>query len=169
MTPSSRRDETTISPRRRLHMKFRPGMLSFLPALAMALGTIALTTDSARAQWTQLSELVASDGTYYDNFGYAIAVSGDYAVFGAGYADTTGGTDAGAAYVFKFDGANWVQVQKLTASDGLASDYFGSAVAIDGGVIVVGAYRADPSGVDSGAAYVYRLAGNTWVEESKLT
>jgi hypothetical protein len=90
-------------------------------------------------------------------------------VIGAPYADKPFATDAGAAYVFVYDGTNWVQKQKLTASDGAASDLFGSSLAIDGTVIVVGAPRADVAGSDSGAAYVFRLSGSTWVEESKLT
>src|SRR5262249_6828386 len=83
--------------------------------------------------------------------------------------DVSSVIDAGAAYVFKFDGTQWVQKQKLTASDGAQSDNFGVSVAIDGNVILVGSYHADSPAVDAGAAYVFRFNGTTWVEEAKLT
>jgi hypothetical protein len=38
--------------------------------------------------------------------------------------------DAGSAYVFLRSGVTWAQQQKLTASDGAASAFFGSSVAV---------------------------------------
>ena len=35
---------------------------------------------------------------------------------------------AGAAYIFKRDGENWLEEAKSTASDGAASDFFGGKV-----------------------------------------
>ncbi len=60
------------------------------------------------------------------------------------------------------------EVQKLTASDAGAGDEFGEAVAIDGGVAVVGARLDDDVDTDAGAAYVYRPTGTTWGGEVKL-
>ncbi|MFN0058624.1 MAG: hypothetical protein ACKVX7_09235 [Planctomycetota bacterium] len=60
------------------------------------------------------------------------------------------------------------QLTKLRASDGAAFDEFGAAVAIDGGLIVIGAPKDDPMGSDSGAAYVFRFVGTEWQEEAKL-
>ena len=37
----------------------------------------------------------------------------------------------------------WSEQQKLTASDGAASDYFGISVSIDGDTAVIGAYDDD--------------------------
>jgi hypothetical protein len=51
-------------------------------------------------EWIQFSKLVAGDGRRHDEFGRAVAVSGDWAVGGAPNNDD-GGIDAGAAYVFK--------------------------------------------------------------------
>ena len=61
----------------------------------------------------------------------------------------------GAVYLFARDqgGAeNWGQVLRLTAADGTGGDIFGSAVACDGEVVLVGASGDDGS---RGAAYVY--------------
>jgi hypothetical protein len=118
-------------------------------------------------QWVEDQELFASDGKKNDKFGTSVASDGDVIVVGAPYA----GSGAGAAYVFRFDGTKWAEEQKLTASDGLAGDLFGNAVAVKGDVVVVGAYADDTtSGVDAGSAYVYRYAGSIllWQEEQKL-
>ncbi len=61
-----------------------------------------------------------------------------------------------------------INVEKLLASDGSASDSFGRAVSIAGDRALVGAYLDDDMGTDSGAAYVYVRSGGTWVEEAKL-
>lgn len=62
-------------------------------------------------------------------------------------------TAIGAVYVFiSYDGGHtWVQKQKLLASDGAVSDYFGRSVAIHMNRIVVGAQYDDNSkGTDAG-------------------
>ena len=50
--------------------------------------------------WTQQVKLKASDAAATDYFGYSVAISGDYAIVGT-FLEDAGGTDAGAAYVFK--------------------------------------------------------------------
>jgi hypothetical protein len=45
---------------------------------------------------------------------------------------------------------------------------FGDAVSISGDVVVVGAPSDVDNGISSGAAYVFRRMGATWVEEQKL-
>ena len=64
---------------------------------------------------------------------------------------------SGSAYVFRYDGSDWVEEAKLTASDGAAYDYFGDSVAVSGDTAVVGAYGDDDNGSDSGSAYVFQL------------
>ncbi|MCH7511969.1 MAG: FG-GAP repeat protein, partial [Chloroflexi bacterium] len=88
------------------------------------------------------------------------AVSGNTAVVGARWEDT-GGNDAGAAYVFQRDEGgpgNWGEVTKLTASDAQAVDNFGSSVAIDFGIVVVGAPGVPIVSTTTGAAYVFEPA-----------
>lgn len=57
---------------------------------------------------------------------------------------------------------------KLTASDAAGLDEFGTSVAIDGGVAVVGAPFENSGFGTSGAAYVFRFIGTGWIEEQKL-
>ena len=60
------------------------------------------------------------------------------------------------------------ELDKLLASQGEAFDNYGSSVAIDGSLAVVGAALEDGAGLDHGAAYVYRFDGSHWVEEQRL-
>jgi prepilin-type N-terminal cleavage/methylation domain-containing protein len=103
--------------------------------------------------WTQQAKLTAPDGTAGDYFGWAVAVDGDTVVVGA-YGDDDKGDNSGSAYVFVRTGATWTQQAKLTAPDGTAGDWFGWAVAVDGGTVVVGAHLDDDKGTDSGSVWV---------------
>jgi hypothetical protein len=62
-------------------------------------------------------------------------------------------------------GSHWIEIQKLTASDGSPGDLFGSRISISGDYAIIGAYK-DNSG--KGAAYIYKRTGDTWIEEKKL-
>jgi len=118
--------------------------------------------------WTETAKLIAGDGAMFDLFGSAVALDGDVAVVGAPRVDD-GGEDSGAAYVFRFDGSDWIEEAKLTASDAQSQDSFGNAVAVRGDVVVVGAFLDDDDGADSGSAYVFVHDGTAWTERAKLT
>ena len=121
-------------------------------------------------QWSEQSKLMASDAAASDLFGISVAVFGDTAVVGA-MGDDDGGAESGAAYVFTRDGAgNWTEDAKLVASDAAAADQFGSDVALHGSRVLIGAYRDDDAGTDSGAAYLFTSAvAGVWTEQRKLT
>ncbi len=132
------------------------------PGGISAAGSAYILTRSGTT-WTQQVKLVASDAQADDFFGIAVAISGNTAVVGA-YGEDTGGSFAGAAYVFTRSGTTWTQQAKLLASDRAASDQFGGSVAIDGNTIVVGA-TGDTSG--EGAAYIFTRSGTTWTQQVK--
>jgi hypothetical protein len=115
--------------------------------------------------WVEEQKLTASDGAAYDDYGCSVALSGDVAVIGAQYGFGAL-RESGVAYVYRFDGTDWVEEQKLMPADGERYDRFGDAVSLDGDVAVIGAYGAGPPG--SGAAYVYRYDGTEWVLEQRL-
>lgn len=123
--------------------------------------------------WTQVAKLTPQDGAAGDWFGAAVAVQGERVVVGArGAFDFFDGTVvAGAAYVFESTPSGWVERAKLTASDGFAGDWFGAAVGIEGGTIVVGApYEPTPWSQSpfKGAAYVFEEAAGAWSQTAKL-
>ncbi|MCA9274143.1 MAG: hypothetical protein KDA31_13990 [Phycisphaerales bacterium] len=104
----------------------------------------------------ELHKLTASDASSGDRFGSSIAVSGNLIVVGS-IRDDDVGSSSGSAYIF--DATTGDQLYKLIASDGSAGAWFGNAVGIDGGNIVVGAY--DNAARDGGgAAYVYVVPTN---------
>ncbi|MGO8748092.1 MAG: IPT/TIG domain-containing protein [Thermoguttaceae bacterium] len=119
----------------------------------------------------QEAKLTASDGEAGDSFGDSVAISGNTVVVGAEYATVGGNSLQGAAYVFTDSGGStWTQVDKLTASDGMANDRFGASVAISGNTILVGAPHAAVGGTsDQGAVYVFTESGSTWIPAAKLT
>lgn len=57
---------------------------------------------------------------------------------------------------------------ELLPDDGAAGDGFGTAVALDGMVALIGAPDDDDNGADAGSAYVFRFDGSSWVQEAKL-
>ncbi len=103
----------------------------------------------------QIAKLVASDGQPNDQFSFSVGLDGNVAIVGANGADTSG-VDSGAAYLFDADTGE--QLSRLVPSDGLAGDRFGSAVAISGGLVVVGASQDDTNGGSSGSAYVFDVS-----------
>ncbi|HRW53941.1 MAG TPA: FG-GAP repeat protein [Phycisphaerae bacterium] len=109
--------------------------------------------------------LAPADGEANDEFGTTLAASGQFAIFGA-TGDDDGGLNAGAAYIYRFDGATWIQEQKLVASDAAQQTFFGKSVAIEGDVAVVSSFLTN--GASSAGAYVFRFNGATWIEEQKL-
>ncbi|MCI0856518.1 MAG: hypothetical protein J4N98_07495 [Chloroflexi bacterium] len=124
--------------------------------------------------WGEVMKLTASDAQAHDELGYSVAISGDTVVVGA-FGKDSGGTRAGAAYVFDRNegGAdNWGEVTKLTASDAQTGDQFGESVAVSGDTVVVGAHHEDAGGSDAGAVYVFQRdqgGADNWGEVTKLT
>jgi hypothetical protein len=118
-------------------------------------------------QWRLVAKLTAQSPTPDARFGNAAAVEGDILAVGA-YKDRDNGTGAGAVHIFeKEETGAWVEVAKLTASDGALEDGLGrEAVAISGWTVVAGAAE---SGI-GGAAYVFeRDETGAWAEAVKLT
>ena len=135
--------------------------------------------------WVQQGKLTSSDGAAGDQFASSVAIDGNTVVVGTSSA--TVGTDfaQGAAYVFVMPTSGWAnmtQTAKLTASDGMSNDQFGSSVAVSGNVVVVGSPYAAISNTNcsttsnvcfnQGAAYVYVEPASGWgdmTETAKLT
>ena len=120
--------------------------------------------------WQQIAKLTADNGNNSDSFGYSVATSDGVAVIGA-HTDDDNGSASGSAYVYEQQGdGTWQQTAKLTADDGASYDDFGSSVALDAGVAVIGALYDDDNGFWSGSAYVYEQQGDgTWQQIAKLT
>jgi hypothetical protein len=115
----------------------------------------------------QQQKLLAGDAQPFDYFGYAVSISGDYAIIGA-YGKSYHGEKSGAAYIFKRMGRRWCQLIKLAPSDGAKNDYFGRSVSISGEYAIIGAIGKDDNGTDAGAAYIFKRTGYYWSRFAKI-
>jgi len=122
--------------------------------------------------WGQTQKIVPDDRESGDEFGWAVAMHGDYAVITAKDDDSPVQV-GGSAYIFQNDGnGNWAQTQKLLAPNSQIFDRFGYSVAIDDQTIIVGARNHNFGGPNStntnelensGAAYFFEKDGSgTW-------
>lgn len=114
--------------------------------------------------WIEEAILLDSNGNIGDRFGGSVFVSGEQAIVGAESAGETG-----AAYIYRFGGSGWVEEATLSISDQNGLEEFGSSVAIENDIAVIGADRTEENGViGSGSAYVFRFINNQWTETDKL-
>lgn len=88
-----------------------------------------------------------------DQFGHAVAMSGDRLVVGA-YRDNG---LAGSVYLYDLSEGAAELTSIITSPTASPADYFGHAVDISGDTLVVGAHLEDPGAVNAGSVYVYDL------------
>lgn len=120
-------------------MKMLANKKPLIVAILLALSTCLLGNQAFAISETKLT---ASDAAASDHFGESVSINGEVVVVGAWW-DDDAGSQSGSAYVFRYNGATWVEEAKLTASDGAAGDRFGHSVSISGETVVVGAYWDD--------------------------
>ena len=107
--------------------------------------------------WTKVGEVIPSDSQEFDDFGLALATSGD---------DQTlliGAFGENQAFVFTGSGSSWSERAVLTRPDSFG--HFGAAVALDatGTQAAVGAWLNI-----SGAIHIYRGGGASWQRTQTL-
>ncbi len=145
--------------------------------------TSAICTETGTVDlWCQEAKLTAFDGAMKDQFGFSVAIASNTVVVGALFDDTTAGLRTGSAYVFERSGTTWTEQAKLLSADLASNDDFGENVRIseDENTLVVGGYRNDDFGSNSGSAYVFvrnttsAICTETgsvdpWCQQAKLT
>ncbi|MCH8260370.1 MAG: hypothetical protein IIC46_09200, partial [Planctomycetes bacterium] len=122
------------------------------PGRVLAPQKISNTAAASADLGDQLFKLLPNDGAADDRFGCSVAISGATAIVGA-YVDDDNGTQSGSAYLFNT--TTGLQFFKYLPNDGAAGDQFGFSVAISGAIAIVGAYRDDDNGSNSGSAYLF--------------
>lgn len=114
--------------------------------------------------FTQTAKLISVHRHAYAEFGNSVDIRGDWAIAGVENEDSNATAtvykpSSGAAYLYKADAlGNWMDYQKLTASDQDDADFFGSDVRLEQDLGFVGAYGenlASPFNAYSGAAYFF--------------
>ena len=125
------------------------------------------------SSWSEEAKIQASDIAAGDQFGFTVDINSDGTkiVVGSEH-EATGGTAAGAVYVYTYSGGSWGSEQKIQASDKTANVEFGTKADFntDGTKLIVGAFREDSGGSDTGAAYIfeYNSATSSWIQVKKL-
>ncbi len=99
-----------------------------------------------------------------ESFAHSIALDGDVLV--VGNRDVFGDGIPSTALVFERNGSTWTQQATLSASDGDGNDVFGQSVDVDGDAIAVGSRNRDGG---KGAVYLFNRAGNSWLQNARLT
>ena len=114
--------------------------------------------------------------TSNDDFGCAVLLQGDLAVIGASFAEGQDGSyGAGAAHIFRRDGSGadqWVHVATLAPRETAQFAYFGTALALVGDTLIVGAPGTSVGGsFGQGQAHVFERNASgpdQWGETTQL-
>jgi C1A family cysteine protease len=120
------------------------------------------------ARWNLSQKLMPDEGTGGDFFGRSVSISGEggqwYLMTGAD-GDDTSGYNAGAAYIFKHTGTQWIRQAKLTPAGCPSGSRLGWSVSLcsasSGYYAISGAYREDNEGTVPGAVYVWAPASES--------
>ena len=151
----------------------------------------ALVGTASSQQIAQQAYVKASNTGSGDQFGMAVAISGDTMVVGAPLEDSSASgvngnqnnntaLDSGAVCIFVRTGTNWVQQAYQKASNPANGNWFGFSVAISGDTVLGGSIyesssargvngnQNDSSAYWAGAAYVFVRNGTNWSQQAYL-
>ena len=124
------------------------------PGRLSARGEVVVFTKRGSV-WIHHNSLFALDGSAGDRFGASVTISHDGSTIAVGAPNDNKNT--GSCYLFVMKDDKYTFLERLSASDALEGDYFGSSVSIsgDGSRLAIGACRKDAS---VGAVYLYSVA-----------
>ncbi len=103
--------------------------------------------------WKQIVKTKASNGLQGDEYGYSVAILGDWAIVGMNEKNQVN-MNIASAYLLRrnaIDPSDWYEVEKLQAPGQQLGNAFGTSVALGQGVAIVGA----PNAAGQGAVYVF--------------
>ena len=118
--------------------------------------------NKVNGSWTQAQKFVPGAITAGDYLGCSVDFDGQFAVFGARYADPLG-NESGSVWTAHKSGGLWVSDAAINAWDGATADQFGYAVAMGTDWVVVSApYHSYNNVLAAGKVYAFRRFGNAW-------
>ena len=127
------------------------------------------TPQHTRAQISSGYQLIPSTINEDQDFGFSVDVYGDVAIVGA-FRDEDGILlETGAAFVYRFDGTQWIEEQKLEASNKGTLNWFGWDVALSENIALVSARNGDTFDTNGGDVTLFRYNSGQWTEETILT
>lgn len=132
-------------------------------------GAVSVYRFEAGPGWVLEQTLTPPSGAASDLFGWSVALDGDRLIAGSPGRNTGVGADAGVAYAFLYNGSAWVLGQTLTGANAAGAD-FGHAVAMDGGLALIGAPGdAQAPGVLSGRVHAFEFSESGWSPAGTLS
>ena len=104
--------------------------------------------------------VTAGDGAPNDMFGYAVSLNGNDAIVGAYKKKGDGTNETGGAYIYKYTGENYWELNKqLNGNDIAQNDEYGISVFMHNKYAMVGSWKEESSNTDlnAGAAYLFHI------------
>jgi hypothetical protein len=109
---------------------------------------------------------VAEGGATPGRMGTSVVITDDYALVGASSWSAPGILFSGAVFAFSRTASGWQLDQTIVPTDAASGDNFGSAIALDGNVALIGSIAANS---ERGAVYAYERLGSTWSFRQRFT
>lgn len=131
-------------------------------------GSVSIFRRDSDGGWLNHSTLRAQDGEGNDFFGRAVAIEGDRMLVGAP-GDDDRAQNAGAVYVFEWNGVSWDEADKVFVPGAAAHANVGEALALDGTRFVVSVPHDDTMGNDPGFVCVFELNAGAWKIAASLS
>lgn len=129
--------------------------------------------ESINGVWIQQQKLIASDASDWDRFGGHVSIS-DNAIAVSSPEDSDPPYNQ-SVYIFERENANWVEKQKITATDVVRQDWFGRDLKINDDFLMIGAVLDDDLGLElmseefnSGSVYFFKKENGKWEKNQKI-
>lgn len=152
----------SCAPDRRPH-----GSFGLLITEWLALCAVVLLASRSHAQCGVEREVgAATDGL--DRFGAALHLDGDELFVGAPGADVAPGGLEGSVYLFRRQGAAWLESKTLVSPNAQTLDEFGFALARSGDLLAVGVPGGDGVVSGSGSVVLFEKSGTDFVLAGEL-
>ena len=136
------------------------------PAFSQVAADLYERTDAG--EWSFVTTLLPADSEHDNGFGSGVSLSPGRAFVGAKY-DTVTASACGSCFEFaQNEQGAWNETSWLAASDAAYGDNLGHSVSCSSDYVLVGAYRDDTPGLDSGSAYVFRAGVGATTCASKV-
>lgn len=121
------------------------------------------------SNWVFMQKITDATGSATAEFGCTVSIEGVYAIVGARWENVGANNDQGTASIYRYNGSNWILMNKLIDATGEGSDQFGVSVSISGNYAVIGASSDNVMFSNQGSASVYYYNGSNWVFQQKLS
>ncbi|WP_395373916.1 hypothetical protein [Marinicella sp. W31] len=121
---------------------------------------ILIVNTAAAVEMSFEQKLISSDGLADDRFGYSFDIDGHRAIIGQQFGS--------GAYIFNYDGTEWVETAKILPDDVESSDLFGVTVSISGNWVLIGSSKDQTDHYDEGSVRFFRYENQQWIEHQKI-